>query len=78
MSSDEKVIEILEAFDLTWSYRGNAEHRSEQAPTTAPRTGSSTRSREGLEMVGQPPGMVRAEVCHDKLVALGYTGSESG
>ena len=93
MKSDEEIMEILEAFDLTRSYRDAAElagcdhhtvahwverrNRGELTPTPAPQDRLIDPFKEKVEeWVDQSTGKVRADVCHDKLVALGFTGSE--
>jgi hypothetical protein len=93
MKSDEEIMEILEAFDLTKSYRDAAElaccspstvaHYVE-ARTLGRLTSSPARRTQIIddylgkveEWVEASKGKVRADVVHDKLVALGYTGSE--
>ena len=92
MKSAEEIMEILEAFDLTRSYRDAAElagcdhhtvaqwvQRRERGELT---TGSTPKDRltdpfkdKIDEWVDQSGAKVRADVCHDKLVALGYQGS---
>jgi transposase len=93
MKSAEEIMEILEAFDLTRSYRDAAElagcdhhtianwvERRDQGELTSeplPKDHLIDPFTEKLEeWVDQSNGKVRADVCHDKLVALGYTGSE--
>ena len=93
MKSDEEIMEILEAFDLTESYRDAAElvgcspntvasyveARDDGRLTSAPARrdqlvdGYADKLEEWLEA---SRGKVRADVVHDKLAALGYTGSE--
>ena len=93
MKSDEEIMEILEAFDLTQSYRDAAtlancspntvasyvEARDKGQLTSAPARrdqlvdGYADKVEEWLEA---SHGKVRADVVHDKLRALGYTGSE--
>lgn len=93
VKSREEIMFILEAFDLTRSYRDAAElagcdhhtvahyvgarEEGRLSAMAAPRSSivdpTSTRSRSGWSA---PGGKVRADVAHDKLVALGYTGSE--
>ena len=92
LKSDEEIMEILEAFDLTQSYRDAAElagcspntvagyvvARDQGRLTSAPARrgqlvdGYASKIEEWLEA---SRGKVRADVVHDKLVALGYTGS---
>jgi transposase len=93
MKSDEEIMEILEAFDLTRSYRDAAElagcdhhtvahwvlrrEQGELSATPAPKDQLIDPFIDKLEeWVDQSNGKVRADVCHDKLMALGYTGSE--
>ncbi len=93
MKSAEEIMEILEAFDLTRSYRDAAElagcdhhtvaqwvarrDRGELGVDTTPRDRLTDPFRDKVdEWVDQSGGKVRADVCHDKLVALGYRGSE--
>src|SRR6266545_657376 len=64
-------MEILEAFDLTGSYRAAAElagcdHHTVADPFLA----------KIEEWVERSHGRVGAEVCHRKLSAMGYAGSE--
>lgn len=93
MKSAEEVMEILEAFDLTGSYRAAAElvgcdHKTvkhyvqRRDAGLAPDAGLE-RDRlvdEFVEKVDEwmerSSGRIRADVVHDKLVALGYEGSE--
>jgi hypothetical protein len=93
MKSDEEIMEILEAFDLTQSYRDAAELAACSPNTVAHHVeardkGQLSRAparRDQLidayadkleEWLEASHGKVRADVVHDKLVALGYTGSE--
>lgn len=93
MKSDEEIMEILEAFDLTRSYRDAAELAGCDHHTVAHwierrdrgELSSALVIRDRLicpftdkleEWVDQSNGKVRADICHDKLTALGYTGSE--
>jgi hypothetical protein len=89
----EEIMQILEAFDLTRSYR-DAGELAGCSPNTvalwvARRDGgeltASTVSRPQLideflpkleEWMEASEGKVRADVAHDKLVVMGYTGSE--
>jgi hypothetical protein len=89
----EEVMQILEAFDLTLSYR-DAGELAGCSPNTvalwvakrdAGELTATTVARPQLidEFVGKleewmeaSHGKVRADVAHDKLVAMGYTGSE--
>ena len=93
MYSKEHVMEILEAFDLTKSYRAAAllcgvDHHTVAAKVAArtaglaPGTGTARPSvaepfvDKIVEWVAQSQGLVRADVVHDKLVAMGFGGSE--
>ena len=95
MKSYEEVMEILEAFDLTRSYRDAAElagcsHHTvadwvaRRDAGTLPVVGDVvTRSKlidpflgKVEEWVDRSNGKIRADVAFDKLVALGFTGSE--
>jgi transposase len=93
MKSDEEIMEILEAFDLTHSFRDAAElagcdhhtvarlvgrrERGELSSSSAPRDRLIDPFADKLEeWVDQSNAKVRADVCHDKLTALGYSGSE--
>ena len=94
MKSREEIMEILEAFDLTGSYRDAAELAGCSHHTVAayvakrdagqlPGDGPVRRVRlldpllpKIEEWVERSRGKVRADVCYDKLVALGYDGSE--
>ena len=94
MKSAEEIMEILEAYDLTGSFRDAAElagcsHHTVASLVAARERGQLTPGRAGRrEMLADPyrekleewvdhsRGKVRADVAHDKLIALGYTGSE--
>ena len=93
MKSAEEIMEILEAFDLTGSYRDAAElagcdHHTVARYVAAREAGRLTADpatrvmaidpyRAKLEeWVERSRGKLRADVAHDKLVALGYAGSE--
>lgn len=91
MKSDEEIMEILEAFDLTRSFRDAGELAACSPNTVAHWVGVRDAGalqiparREQLidaflpkieEWVDASHGKVRADVAHDKLVALGYSGS---
>ncbi len=92
MKSDEEIMEILEAFDLTRSFR-DAGELANCSPNTVAHwvtlrdagTFEVPARRDQLidpylakveEWVDASKGKVRADVAHDKLVALGYAGSE--
>jgi transposase len=89
----EEIMEILEAFDLTQSYRDAGElagcdHKTvahwvarrdagELTATAEPRDRLIAPYLAKLEeWMDQSSGKVRADVAHDKLVVMGYTGSE--
>lgn len=93
MKHAEEIMEILEAFDLTGSYRDAGElvgcdHKTvahwvgrrdagELTATTAPRErliGPFLAKLE--EWMEHSKGKVRADVAHDKLTVMGYSGSE--
>lgn len=92
VKSDEEIMEILEAFDLTRSFRDAAELAGCSPNTVAHWVGARDAGtldvparREQLidpflakleEWVEASNAKVRADVAHDELVALGYTGSE--
>lgn len=94
MKSREEIMEILEAFDLTKSFRGAGElagcshhtvaHWVERRDAGAlPGLGPVRRERmidpfmdKIEEWVERSDARVRAEVAYDKLMALGFTGSE--
>ena len=93
MYSKEHVMEVLEAFDLTKSYRAAAllcgvDHHTVAAKVAArtaglaPGTGTVRPSvaepfvDKIVEWVAQSQGLVRGDVVHDKLVAMGFAGSE--
>lgn len=94
MKSREEIMEILEAFDLTGSFRDAGELAGCSHHTVAvyvarrdagrlPGEGPVRRERmidpflaKIEEWVERSGGRVRADVCHDKLVALGFEGSE--
>lgn len=94
VKSAEEIMQILEAFDLTGSYRDAAEltgcsHHTVAHYVRAREEGRLTPGRaERRPMLIDPflpkleewlersKGKIRADVAHDKLVALGYTGSQ--
>ena len=92
VKSDEEIMEILEAYDLTGSYRDAgelagcshhtvADHVEARAAGTL---GEAARRNQLIdpylpkleEWVDASHGKVRADVAHDKLVAMGYPGSQ--
>jgi transposase len=93
LKSAEEIMEILNAYDLTGSYRDAGElagcshhtvkHHVERRDAGDGVDQAAVRSRlidaylsKVEEWVDRSRGKVRADVAHDKLVALGYTGSE--
>lgn len=93
MKHREEIMQILEAFDLTRSYR-DAGELAGCSPNTvahwvarrdAGELSATTVQRSQLideflpkleEWMEASDGKVRADVCHDKLTAMGYAGSE--
>jgi len=92
--SEDKIMDVLEAFDLTRSYRSAAQlcgvdHHTVRRDVAARDAGLDptslgTGERGSLsdpfiekieEWVDRSQGRVRADVVHDKLLALGYQGS---
>jgi transposase len=94
VKSADEIKQILEAYDLTGSYRDAAElvgcsHHTVARYVAVREKGRLTPQRaqrrptlidEFLplleEWVERSKGKIRADVAHQKLVALGYTGSE--
>ncbi len=94
MKSAEEIMEILEGFDLTGSYRDAAElagcspntvaqYVSARAGGTlvpgaaAPRSSVIDEFAPKLEeLIERSKGKIRADVAHDKIVAMGFAGSE--
>ncbi len=93
VKSAEEIMFILEAFDLTQSYRDAGELAGVDHHTVAHWVAARAEGRldGGLarrpriidahldkveEWVERSRGRIRADVAHDKLVALGYRGSE--
>ena len=93
MKSAEEIMEILEAYDLTGSFRDAAElagcsHHTVSGHVAARDAGrvlGAAVARAQLidaylakveEWVEQSAGKIRADKAHDKLLALGYAGSE--
>lgn len=93
MKSAEEIMEILEAWDLTGSYRdagelaGVSHHTVARyvAARDAGRLVAQAATRPQLideflakveEWVEHSKGKIRADVAHEKLLALGFTGSE--
>jgi hypothetical protein len=91
--SKEEVMEILEAFDLTKSYRAagllcGVDHHTVAAKVAARAAGldpggvAVVASVIGpfidkiVEWVTVSEGLIRADVVHDKLLAMNFTGSE--
>ena len=92
MLPKEKQMEVLEAFDLTKSYRAagqlvGVDHHTvaravaarslgqSEAGQAAPPTVAEAFCDKITEWIERSGGRVRADVVHDKLVAMGYTGS---
>lgn len=93
MLSEEKEMEVLEAYDLTNCYRSAAEltgvdHHTVAALVAARAAGtlgavpsprgsvSDTFADKIDQWVDKSSGKIRADVVHDRLVAMGYSGSE--
>ena len=93
MKHAEEIMEILEAFDLTGSYRDAGElagcdHKTVAHWVARRDAGELTATAEPRDRVIDPflakleewmeqsNGKIRADVAHDKLVAMGYPGSE--
>lgn len=93
MKSAEEIMEILDAYDLTGSFRDAAElagcshqtvkHYVDKREGAADLERAAPRAQlidEFLpkveEWVARSHGKVRADVAHDRLLALGYRGSE--
>lgn len=94
MLPKEKEMEVLEAYDLTKSYRSAAQltgvdHHTVARLVAARALGTelveepAVRSKVAeafadkiTEWIARSSGKVRADVVHDKLVAMGYAGSE--
>lgn len=93
MKSAEEIMEILEAYDLTGSFRDAAELAGCSHHTVAAYVARRDAGLVGRAKVARPmlidgflpqveawvensEGKVRADVVHDKLLALGFTGSE--
>jgi hypothetical protein len=94
LKSAEEIMEILEGFDLTGSYRDAAELAG-CSPNTVARyvaareagvlVGGRGEPRPSVidgflpkleELVERSKGKIRADVAHDKIVAMGFSGSE--
>ena len=92
MLPKEKQMEVLEAFDLTKSYRAagqlvGVDHHTVARAVAARSLGHGGVAQEPPPTVAEPfcdkitewiersGGRVRADIVHDKLVAMGYTGS---
>ena len=93
MYPKEYVMEILEAFDLTKSYRAAAllsgcDHHTVKAKVDARTAGLAAGEATDrpklaepfvdkiIEWVAQSQGLVRGDIVHDKLTAMGFTGSD--
>lgn len=94
MLSKERQMEVLEAFDLTKSFRAAAQltgvdHHTVKRLVTGRALGTDPVGEPAVrsvvaeafadkivEWVDRSNGKVRADVVHDKLVQMGYRGSE--
>lgn len=93
MKDAEEIMDILEAFDLTRSYRAAGELAGCDPHTVAHWVARRDAGELTATMVRRPQlideflpkleewmeasnGKIRADVAHDKLLAMGYTGSE--
>ncbi|MFF9772062.1 IS21 family transposase, partial [Streptomyces sp. NPDC014636] len=93
MKSSREIMEILEAYDLTGSYRAAAERAGCDHHTVAryvqmraagqppDRRRHRARAIDDFlpkieELVVRSQGKVRADVIHERIVALGFTGGE--
>ena len=91
MKSDGEIMEILNAYDLTGSYRAAADlcgcshhtvkkavaDRAAGLPAAGRRARLIDDQRQLLEgWVQESRGKIRGDKAHEKLIALGYTGSE--
>jgi hypothetical protein len=93
MKRNEEVMEILEAFDLTQSFKAAArlagcDHKTAARYVAARDCGDDpfvAATRDSIinpflprieEWVDNSNGDIRADVCHRKLRAMGYGGSE--
>jgi len=94
MLPKEKEMEVLEAFDLTKSFRAagqltGVDHHTVARLVTARALGAELTDEPVMrskvaeafadkitEWIDRSSGRVRADVVHDKLVAMGYRGSE--
>jgi hypothetical protein len=93
MLSEEKEMEVLEAYDLTNCYRSAAEltgvdHHTVAAlvaaraagtlgTTPTPRASVADTFADKVDQwVERSSAKIRADIVHDRLVAMGYTGSE--
>ena len=95
MLTEKKIMDVLEAYDLTRSYRSAAllcgvDHHTVRRYVAARAAGLDPTRLAGTdrraladayadkitEWIDRSQGRVRADVVHEKLGALGYTGSE--
>jgi hypothetical protein len=93
VKSAEEIMEILEAYDLTKSFRDAAELAGCSHHTVADYVARRDAGLVGRPVVARPmlidgflpqveawvqqsEGKIRADVVHDKLLALGFTGSD--
>lgn len=93
MKRNEEIVEILEAYDLTGSYRAAAElagcdHHTVRRYVLLRESGQPPVAREHRarpiddyldkveELVARSNGRVRADVVHERITAMGFTGGE--
>ncbi|MDV7246361.1 MULTISPECIES: IS21 family transposase [Rhodococcus] len=93
MKNSREIMEILEAYDLTGSYRAAAElagcdHHTVARYVKMREAGQSPTERKHRdraidaflpkieELVGRSNGRIRADVVHERLQAMGFTGGE--
>ncbi|HET6291881.1 MAG TPA: IS21 family transposase [Kribbella sp.] len=93
MKNSREIMEILEAYDLTWSYRAAAElagcdHHTVARYVALRDAGEAPVAREHRvrpideylpkieELVVRSNGKVRADVVHQRITAMGFTGGE--
>jgi transposase len=92
VKSSEEIMEILEAYDLTGSYRAAAQlagcdhhtvrrYVEQRDAGRSPERAQSARLMDAFaekieDWVERSRGGIGADVVHDKLVAMGYAGSE--
>ena len=91
---NEEIVEILEAYDLTGSYRAAAElagcdHHTVARYVALRETGQPPVAREHRvrpideyldkieELVARSNGRVRADIVHERIAAMGFTGGSA-